>query len=159
MKVAINGRVIFELTQDDLDILYASINQDACEKQIEQKIKWIILETERDGRLNSIAQHWRPILSQIHTSLPTSDRELFKLIKQHPDYKCQKTKDAEFMSVRMAELVAMTEKVLSDNQDKYNNLKAVSDLEGATQEQIDATAAALEVLNANVRQLAEVQRI
>ena len=72
-------------------------------------------------------------------------------------YKTRKIKDAEALIEDLTPRIAHTQELIAINQVKYEELKVISYLEGATEEQIIETADALELVNANINQLATLQ--
>ncbi len=95
MKIFLNEKLVFELEDWQVALLYDGICEDVP-ADVARRLKWVI-DQKLDSQLNEMKLHWLPILQNDDSiaSLPKKDADLVKLIVSRDDYKNASERDVQ----------------------------------------------------------------
>jgi hypothetical protein len=94
MKIKINNREIFELSETQKKVIKNDIHDDEFDADMERRLKYI-LSHKYEQCFKRLKAEWEPKLKTKLESIPTNDDAFAELVFSQPDYKSRKTRDAE----------------------------------------------------------------
>ena len=95
MKISINDKEIFTLSEVQMKVIKNDIPEDFVEEDIKRRIYWVLYDQKYQKCFERLKMEWEPKLKKRMSSIPTNDEELAELIFKQPDYKSRKTRDSE----------------------------------------------------------------
>jgi hypothetical protein len=94
MKISVNGKSVFELSEIQKQVICNDIPDSIFEKDMERRLKWV-LEHKYERCLERLKKEWEPKLKERVSSFPTKDEEFAQLVFSQPDYKSRQQKIEE----------------------------------------------------------------
>lgn len=90
MQFKVDDEVVYELTEDQIKILYSNISEDVFVADMKRRVRWVI-ENKLKNVTKELNAKWREKLATDNQMLPSSEEELAKMIIAHPEYEDIKT--------------------------------------------------------------------
>jgi hypothetical protein len=94
MKISVNDKELFKLSETQKAVIQNDIHADEFEDDMNRRLQYI-LNHKYERCLERLKLEWLPKLKSRVSSFPSDDEQLAKLILSQPDYKCRKTRDDE----------------------------------------------------------------
>lgn len=98
MKVSVNDKQIFILSEIQKKVIKNDVNEDIFDEDMNRRLKYI-LEHKYERCLERLRKSWDPILKERYKSIPTNDDDYCALIFEQPDYKCKKTREDKEITI------------------------------------------------------------
>ncbi len=92
MKIQINGKKVFELTETQKKVIQNDIAAEIFDKDMEKRIKWV-LQHKYEQCFKKLKQEWEPKLKNRVESFPTNDKEFCQLVFEQEDYESRSQRD------------------------------------------------------------------
>jgi hypothetical protein len=89
MKIQVNDKDLFELTDTMKKVIKNDIMSDIFEDDMKRRLKWIV-DKEYQHCMKSLEGYWLYKLKKSAPSIPLDKAELAKAIMAHPEYKDMK---------------------------------------------------------------------
>lgn len=86
MKIEVDGRCVYELSQHELHVLCHDIDKDELRQDIERRMRWVVTDKYKKVR-DRLIQEWFRTLQERYDTLPAKNDKLIDLIFEQPDYK------------------------------------------------------------------------
>ena len=91
MKIQINGKKVFELTEIQKKVIQNDIPQEIFDKDMERRVKWVI-EHKYQQCFKRLKEEWEPKLKNKVESFPSNDKEFAQLIFEQEEYESRTQK-------------------------------------------------------------------
>jgi len=92
MKIQINGKKVFELTETQKKVIKDEIPHEIFEKDMERRAKWVI-QHKYEQCFKRLKEKWEPKLKERVESFPSSDKEFANLVFEQEDYESRSQRD------------------------------------------------------------------
>lgn len=86
MKVQVDGKDLFELSENQKKVIQNDIPTEIFEEDMKRRLHWV-LNHKFERCLERLKKEWEPKLASRMDSLPTNAEALCELIFSQPDYK------------------------------------------------------------------------
>ena len=96
MKVSVDGKEIFELTEIQKKTIKNDIHEDEFEEDMHRRLSWI-LSNKFENCFERLKKEWELKLSSRYDSLPTNKDEILNLIFSQSDYMSKKERHIEYL--------------------------------------------------------------
>ena len=95
MKISVDDKELFTLTDIQKQVICNDIHQDIFDTDMQRRLQWVLMHKyERCfGRLK--AEWDQRLIANGVKMVPTDPDEYAKLVFSQPDYKCRSQRDAE----------------------------------------------------------------
>lgn len=93
MRISLNDKEIFKLSEVQKKVIKNDIHEDIFEEDIKRRLHYI-LNHKYERCLERLKAEWMPKLEERLTSVPTNPEALAELIFSQPDYKCRKQRES-----------------------------------------------------------------
>lgn len=105
MKIKVNDKELFELTETQKAVMKNDIHADDFDADMERRLHYI-LNHKYEQCFKRLKQEWDQKLPSLGvTSVPTDKDAYANLVFAQPCYKCRKTRDLEAKAAEQARLV------------------------------------------------------
>lgn len=100
MKIAIDNKDIFELSETQKKVLCNDINADELDADMKRRVQYILMH-KYEQCFKRLKEQWDPILAANGVDMiPTNPDKYAELVFAQPNYKCRKSRDLEAAQAR-----------------------------------------------------------
>ena len=96
MKIQVDGKDLFEITEDEMEILRYVLPSATLEDDLKRRLEWV-LKHKVAMTYKNIKKEWTTRLEADASiiSLPTRDKAFFDMVKARSDYKDRDARDLQ----------------------------------------------------------------
>jgi hypothetical protein len=111
MKISVNDRELFTLTETQKAVIKNDIHADEFDADMERRLQWILTH-KYERCFDRLKKEWDQKLPSLGVaSVPTDKDAYANLVFAQPCYKCRKTRDLEAKAAEEARLAEPTVEV------------------------------------------------
>jgi len=92
MKISVNEKELFSLSEVQCKVICNDIHQDEFEADMERRLQYILMH-KYEQCFKRLKEEWEPKLAQRIDTIPTDADKLAELIFSQEDYKCRKQRE------------------------------------------------------------------
>lgn len=93
MKISVDDKEIFQLSEIQKKVIQNDINSDIFEDDMKRRLHWV-LNHKYERCLERLKSEWMPKLKGRLQSIPTNDDDLAEIIFSQPDYMGRNRRDS-----------------------------------------------------------------
>ena len=94
MKIQINGKDCFELSELQKKVIMNDIHEDEFESDMKRRLEYI-LQRKYEQCFERLKAEWMPVLEKSMDAVPTDPNKLAEVIFSHLDYKSRKYREEQ----------------------------------------------------------------
>lgn len=92
MKISVNNRELFSLSEVQKKVICNDIHADELDSDLERRLHWVLTH-KYEQCMKRLRDEWMPKLKDRVPSVPTSDDQFAELVFSQPDYKDRKGRE------------------------------------------------------------------
>lgn len=95
MKISVDGKELFELTETQKKVICNDINSDIFDADMKRRLEWV-LKHKHERCMERLRSEWMPKLKENGVqSIPLDDDAFANLVFSQPNYRDRKAKEVE----------------------------------------------------------------
>jgi hypothetical protein len=95
MRVSIDGKECFTLTETQKKVIMNDIPAEIFESDMERRLKWVLLDEKYEKCFERLKREWEPkLIAEGAASLPTDKEAFAEMVFARPDYKNRSQREA-----------------------------------------------------------------
>jgi hypothetical protein len=95
MRISVDGKDCFELTETQKKVICNDIHEDVFEADMKRRLQYILMH-KYESCFSRLKAEWEPKLKANGIkAYPVDEDEFAKLVFSQPNYKCRKDRDLE----------------------------------------------------------------
>lgn len=96
MKISVNNKELFSLSDIQKRVICNDIHSDILDADLERRLQWVITH-KYEQCMKRLRDEWMLKLKDRVESVPTSDDAFASLVFSQPDYKDKKCREAQIL--------------------------------------------------------------